>query len=581
MMRYKEVAVLWVFLLLGINVYSQCNIGGLVVTNLKCSVNSYYEFDLNFSITDDGIDSFDVYSNDQFLSRHGVYDLPVHIYNDTYSDGDTIDILKVVDYNNSNCFSTTEVNNPCPCVIFDFEYIKYNCTDSSFNILLDFKHIKTSDSFEIGMKEHYWGKFRYEELPLKLGNFYIRDTLYSPIIVDLKDPIFCSDGFDLIPDSCPKCKIDNLKLLSYECDEEYNINLYLSFDYEYNSPMGYDIYIPEMDYLKKLQYSNSTTNSQFIFMDSIALTGLEITCEEQIQIRLTDIDRTDCFTSITVDSFCCEPCKIKDLKAENIECMSTTAFSMVVDFEFSGNRKDSFDLFVGDNYTGKYNLNDVPLKLENLLLNSDTSDTIKVCIDDGQCCEFLVFNIPICDYFDCQINNVAYEIGFDTIDSYWIIINDISRENSSDSFYMYSNGEYMGEFAYSELPIKTDNYLCEDELQLEFGVEDVKAENCGFSFNIENVTCPTTSIKYVEKDVDWSIYSSYDTKKLIVKLMNTDFNDDKLIIYNSIGNIVKSEKLEKGENYIEVNLCLLKTGVYFAAIYDNNQPIQSRKIFVK
>ncbi len=581
MITFRKALILWIFLLLGINVYSQCDIGGLVVKNLECNANSYYEFDLNFSISNDGIDSFDVYSNDIFLSRHSIFELPVHIYNDTYVDGDTIDILKVVNSNDPDCFNATEVNNPCPCIIFDFEYTKYNCTDSTFNVLLDFKHLRTSDSFQIGMKEHYWGKFRYKDLPLKLDNFHVRDTLYSPIVVDLKNPIFCSDGFDLNPDPCPKCKMDNLKLLSYECDEDYNINMYLSFDYEYNSSTGYDIYIPEMDYLKKLQYTNSTSNSEQIFTDSIALTGLEIACEDQIQIKLTDIDKSDCSTTITVDSFCCEPCKIEDLKAENIECTSTTTFSMVVDFEFSENRKDSFDLFIGGNYNGKYSVNDIPLKLENLPLNSEISDTVKVCMDNDKCCESLEFNFPVCDYFDCQINDISYKIEFDTIDSYWIIIDSISTKNTSDSFQLYSNSQYMGEFAYSELPIKTDNYLCEDVINIEFVLEDTKAGNCNFSFNIENIKCPTTGIKYVEKNADWNIYSSYDSKKLIVKLINTNFNDEKLIIYNSIGNVVKSEKLQKGKSYAEITLHPLKTGVYFAAIYNNSRPIVSRKIFVR
>ncbi len=484
----KKSLLMWIVLLLGIKAYAQCDIGDLIVSNVRCTENSYYELDLNFSVNNNGIDSFDVYSNNRFLSRHSVYELPVHIYNDTYNGSDTIDILKVVDYNNPDCFSIKEVNNPCPCVIFDFEYTKFDCTDSTFKILLDFKYLRASDSFQIGMRENYWGKFSYEELPLKLDNFHVRDTVYDPIVVDLENPVFCSEGFVVDPYACPKCKIDNLKLISYECDNNYDINLHLSFDYKYNSLDGYDIHIPEIDYLKKIQYSNSNINSEKIFTDSIILTGVEMTCEEPIQIKLTDIEDNECFTSITVDSLCCEICKL---------------------------------------------------------------------------------------------NDISYKIEFDTIDSYWITIDDISRGNSSDSFQMYSNGEYIDKFAYSELPIKTEKYPCEEEQQLEFVIRDLYYTNCDVSFSIEDVTCPTSSVANIEKNVNWHIYTNYDSKKLIVQSINTNFNHEKLVVYNSVGNIIKSERLPNGKSYSEINLQTIKTGIYFVSIFTNNRPIISRKIFIE
>jgi len=248
----------FISILFSLGLTAQCGIVNPEAKDANCIENASYEFKLNFTISDGALDSFDVFANDVFLHRYSVSQLPVTVTNDVYSGFDE-DTFKLVDIN-TDCYEELIVSNPCDCALFDPKYSKIDCNEDSFYILLDFKHFNSSDSFEIGYQGSYLGKFIYEDLPLKIGAFPNKDTSYQPYLQDVEN-IFCFLQFSVNGGGCPECEISNLKLDTFECDEDYNKDMVFSFEHKNSGNQGYDIYVNGEKYA-----TNDFKNSRYGFI---------------------------------------------------------------------------------------------------------------------------------------------------------------------------------------------------------------------------------------------------------------------------------------------------------------------------
>ena len=182
---------------------AECGLNEPLISDVKCSENATYEFTLNFAFPDTLLDSIEIYINEFKYGKFSVYDLPLKIVQNKFS-GNKIDKIKISDPSKPDCFVTTKVENPCSCAIFDFKYAKNKCTDTTFNIVFDFHHFKTSDSFDIAVKNITYGRKSYKNLPVSIGPFNSADTIYNISVFDKVDSL-CFNDFNVNGTDCPDC----------------------------------------------------------------------------------------------------------------------------------------------------------------------------------------------------------------------------------------------------------------------------------------------------------------------------------------------------------------------------------------
>ncbi len=554
---YKSIIVIFILLNLNSFIIGQCGIESPTVEDINCIENASYSFTLNFTISDSEIDSFDVFSNNQFIKRYSINQLPVVVQNDIYS-GNEEDTLKIVDIN-SNCYKTVFVENPCECAIFDFKYTRIECNVDSFYILFDFKHLKTSDTFEFGYEEKYFGKFSFNDLPVVSGPFPNNDSIYELFLSDI-DNVFCFASYPINSGECPQCEISHLKLISYECDENYNKNISFSFDHSNPGSKGYVILVNGEKYDTK-EYANKMIIDTFFIREEFELNSMEVDCDSTLNIVIADVENNDCFTFGSFSSFCCELCEIGEIDIRDKECTSDSTFNFILDFDYARNRKDSFQLNIDDDMIKKYSLNDLPLHIRDYRISDSGKYDVLVCIDDGKCCSDLEFASPDCDYFDCNITGVLYSTTFDSISLYWVTINEILRNNTSDSFYIKGNGKNYGHFAYADLPIKLEAYNCNDSLELEYIFQDLEVDNCKYVIEPGIINCPhkVTTNDYLGEG-NWEIYSDFNNIYIVSDELV--FNNSKISIYTTIGSKVFDYVLKNGEHLFKKDISDFTSGIY-------------------
>jgi len=579
MLSLKNIIIFLSFniaVLSGINSYSQCGISGLELSNENCIENASYEFELNFVVAQSSLDSFNVYINDDFKDRYSTNDLPVHIISDKFYDTDE-DIVKVEDSNNSDCFEETSISNPCGCAQFDFEYSKINCTDSTFDLMIDFNYLYTGDSFDIGMIRSPFGSHAYKDLPFKIGPFYIADTTYLLFIADKSD-FFCFMETKVDGDACPPCDIRDLDLLGYECDNDFKKSLSFTINYTNPGSNSYDIMINN-EYYTTMDFKYQTRIDSVTMQDTFYIGPIDIDCDSTLLVRIEDTDYPDCGTSEDYHSLCCPFCEISDMQFRDIECNSDSSFNFILDFTYSKNTLDSFNLTSSNGMSDRYSVEDLPLHFNGYPITEHGFDTINICMDKGRCCSSGIIEFPFCDYFGCNIENATYEITFDTIESYWITL-DFNSNNTSDSFSIRGNGLNYGNFGYNELPVTFGPYNCKDSLLLEYIIKDLNVEDCDFVLEPEMVICPPNYVLDIDILENWIIRYSMDSHLVNIYSTNSVFNDAKVDIFDLKGIKLDSYELPNGLHSTKIRLNDLNTGIYLLRL-SNEGKIKTKKIFIE
>ena len=557
--------------LINFGIIAQCGIGSPTAENVECITNASYSFDLNFTISDNSLDSFDIFNNEEFLHRYSVNQLPVNVTNDIYT-GYAEDTFRLVDIR-TDCYENLIVPNPCDCAVFDPIYSKIDCNEDSFYILLNFKHIKNTDSFDIGYNNRYLGAHLYENLPVKIGPLSNIDTSYSLFLAD-KEEIFCFTEFIINGGDCPQCEITNLALDSYTCDEDYNKNILFSFDHSNSGDKGYDVYVNDTKYAT-FDFNNNTVIDTSFIRDIFELNSIEIECEDTLHIKLVDVENPDCSFESEFTSFCCELCEVGLIDIRDKECTSDSTFNFILDFDYAKNRKDSFSLAL-DGSENKYSLTALPLHIKNYPIKDNISAS--VCLDGGKCCSDVEFEAPDCEYFDCSISGALYSITYDSISKYWVNINELVHESTSDSFTLAGNGMKYGIFSYTELPIQLGAYTCSDSTNLEYIFKDSKVDDCTYVIEPGIVNCPfKVNTKNINANESWNIYS--DAKSLYLLSNKQVFNNASISIYNVLGKKVYIQNLENGKYSFKKDISTLNTGIYILYFRNNNYRI-TKKIYL-
>jgi hypothetical protein len=453
MKKYFKLLVLLILILVinkGI-LTAECGLNEPMISDVKCIENATYEFTLNFAFQDTLTDSIEIYINELKFGKFSVNDLPLKIVQNKFS-GNKTDKIKISDPSKPDCFVTTKVENPCSCAIFDFKYAKNKCTDTTFNIVFDFHHFETSDSFDIAVKNISFGRKSYKNLPVSIGPFSSADTIYNISVFDKVDSL-CFNDFNVNGSECPDCFIRDIQLHGYECDANGNLFLKLSFLHTNVKTKKY-VVTTNLGNEKIGEYKNNVIVDSVTFREYFVLGPVKSLCDTFLVITIWDLENKVCQSSLVLDSLCCEEkCIIEEISVKELKCNDDNTYQFYLNFTYKNSQSGKFYLNVNDQISGYFSVSQLPLLIKGVKLTDKKVHFIKVCLEDN-CCKTREYEVPNCTGDDCIIEEIFIkEMKCNDDNTYQFYLNFTYKNSQSDSFYLSVNNQISGYYSINQLPL--------------------------------------------------------------------------------------------------------------------------------
>lgn len=556
---------------------AECGLNDPIISNINCIENASYEFDVNFAISDPSLDSFNIYVNDILYGKFSIFELPVRVVQNNFS-GKKFDKLKISDPDIENCYVIKEIENPCGCAIFNFKYAKTKCTDTTFNIVLDFRHFETSDSFDIGMIGKFFGTYSYNKLPITIGPFKSKDTTYILNVVDRGD-FFCFTDFSFKAGQCPDCSISDIKLLGFECNADNLIYVKLAFNHT-NVKNNKFVVKTNFSDDKFFEYRKNIIVDSVTFREEFVLGPLDVNCEKPFIVAIWDIENQGCGSTATFDTICCdEKCAIGEIFIKEPLCMPDSTYQFYLKFTFENNTSKVFTVNVNNQFNGVFNTDQLPVLIKGVKLDGSKNDFVTICMDEGECCKTREYAVPECNVEECIIDSITWKPIFDTTaGKYWIKI-DFNYQHTSESFIVKGNGINYGVFNYASLPVILGSYKCSDNKNLEFLILDSKNALCKNLIEPGIIICPTSSAYELNSDSDWHIYKNINENCIDIVSESEITKNAVVEIFNTVGRKVTAIKAEDGLNEFKAMLPETPAGIYIVR-FKNSDSIYTRKVLL-
>lgn len=357
------------------------------------------------------------------------------------------------------------------CHIYDLIAEKSECNDSGYyNIVLNFSHENTSDSFIIDG----YGKFAYSDLPVTLYGFEGNGQGIFFHIFDYEIHE-CGLERDIEGKHCENdCEIGALILTRSDCDSTHHFNVTIDFDYARTS---------DSFTLK----GNGHNYGTFAYVDlPIVIDGLDGNFDGVFEFVVQDILHPDCkHDAILEPPYCPDnnDCHIHDLIVNFSDCDSNGLYNITLNFQHQ-NTSDSFAI---EGY-GIYAYSDLPVTLYGFQGNGD-GHLIKISDKEHPDCGLhKEINGKFCDG-SCEIGEIHIMKSLCNDNHLFYVKIDFDYSGTSDSFTLKGNGHNYGTFAYADLPIVIDGLDGNFDGVYEFVVQDIHNPDCKNHTTLEPPYC--------------------------------------------------------------------------------------------
>lgn len=209
-----------------------CHIYNLTLNPSDCHENNTHQLAINFNYQNPGNLYYNLWVNNVNKGTFLLNELPKTITIENTSN--QYDHVLVCINDHPNCCTDGNVANPCfisqTCHLYELSAIPSECENGSFDVLINFEHQFTSDSFRIQGNGVQYGHFAYDDLPVTLNGLVGNCTTnYEFAITDLENgdchvsthigSICCTEG----------CHITNFAYEHSECIDQNHYQLSLNF----------------------------------------------------------------------------------------------------------------------------------------------------------------------------------------------------------------------------------------------------------------------------------------------------------------------------------------------------------------
>ncbi len=281
--------------------------------------------------------------------------------------------------------------------------------------------------------------------------------------------------FFSISNTNAQCVIAGLNAEAGDCDGG---NFWVTIDFDYNN-VGNEGF--------KVQ-GNGNNYGNFNY-DDLPITigpmaGDGVTIYEFVAI---DNQFNDCSDFDVVGPISCGNCEIYDLVFDVGDCNNAGNYNLWINFQYSNPTHTHFDVIYDNEIVGYFELDDLPILIENFEDNGENAPYIQVCINDNpNCCaggEYLAPNCDNCEIWD--LHSPSFECDGD---NFYLTLDFNFSNVGNDGFNVHGNGTNYGNFSYNDLPIVLGP-LPANNTFYEFAVNDVNHPDCSAVLEYGVVNC--------------------------------------------------------------------------------------------
>ncbi len=459
-----------------------CHLYEVVYEHSECDEEGNFDISFNFQHQNTS-DSFHLYIENILYGTFAYADLPIQVLNVEGNGAELHYLFK--DAVNEDCHTLKEITGPdCDgqgdCDLGELNIEQTQCNEENqFFVVIDFYHINTGDLFKVQGNGINYGTFSYAELPITLGPFNGNvNTAYEFGITDLDHPDCHVGGFIEAPYCTEGCHLYEVVYEHSECDEEGNFNI--SFDFQHqNTSDSFHLYIENILY------------GTFAYADlPIQVLNVEGNGEE-LHYLFKDAVNEDCHTLKEITGPDCDgqgDCDLGELNIEQLPCNEDNHFYVVIDF-YHINTSDHFKVQGNGNLYGTFNYDDLPITLGPFNGNVNTSYEFGITdLEFTDCHIGGGIEAPYCEEEGCHLYEVSYDYSECNEDGNYSITFNFQHENTSDSFKVYRGNDYMGVFAYSDLPITLGTFQGNGQGHL-FIFKDLENPECKVIKEVPGINC--------------------------------------------------------------------------------------------
>ncbi len=446
-----------------------CSIADISVDPGACNPNSNtYPLGLNFQVNNPGNGFFEVWGNGTYLGSFPLAGLPMVIPNFP-SNGNALDILKICINDHPDCCKTIEFQGPscdAPCNIFDVVVDPGNCNPNggTYTLHLNFGVNNPGNAlFEVWGNGTYLGSFPLAGLPMVIPNFPSNGNAMDVIKICINDHPDCCEVIEFQGPNCDApCEIFDLTVETGDCHPA---------DSTYNLTVNFQVLNPSSNtfglWANGIFFGTYNLNQLPLQIPNFPWDGAGP--NDLIKVCITSNSGSlSCCRTIefpTPDCFNGGNCDVYDLQVDVGACSSPTTYVVVVNFQVANPPSNVFSLWANGQFFGLFNLNQLPLTIQNFPWDGGNFDGIKVCFTNvpggqGSCCADIEFAVPDClNGFNCDIFDLSVTPGdCDTNTLTYPLTFDFEVTNPGNDFFeVWVNGVNFGTHLLSALPFTIPN----------------------------------------------------------------------------------------------------------------------------
>jgi len=388
-------------------------------------------FALTFSVESqdtEGQTSFDIFINGEFQTALPYGETSYTIEGLT-SNIEGLNSISICNNDNEECCTEEHFLNPCVCALVNVttEIIECDMDEESYYAIIDFDHIATNDSFQLGYSEggvnNFLGVHAYADLPITVGPIGMSTNPREILIVDMSNFFCFGDAYLGVVDDCEiNCQLSSLFAETYDCEGgEYYMDL--EFDGEDLEGNSFAVIIDGVEY------------GQFEYGETFYTVGpIPENCTAAPVLEIQDLQVELCSDFFLFDEpICCggSACEFTLFEAR-VECNDEDGVVIFADYDNPGAMVgDEFFVVFQETIYGPYpptagaaifNV----LELENGVFDisifvegeDECNATTEVLVDCTEECEIEVVEPPI---YDCdeETLTIFFEVSED-VDSLFV-----------------------------------------------------------------------------------------------------------------------------------------------------------------
>ncbi|NRB61746.1 MAG: hypothetical protein HRU40_01725, partial [Saprospiraceae bacterium] len=424
-----------------------CSISGLDVIEKKCDEGKLF---LTISFDYERVsESFILLQNGNEIGTYKYSELPIKVGPfDPATAGDSLD-LSVMDVENQDCSTNLRLPDlSCPndCSIGDLSLYESPCEeDGTYYVNLNFRHEMTSEGFLLILNDQEEGRFRYDDLPIRLGPFFSpgQETLFVQV-KDLENPN-CYQEKRFRTEQClpEKCLLAKVETDNIECNNDTSYNITLAY-------RGEGIY--DNDVI----VATFSSGYQFRFLASsnpVRISNVPLPDTRRDLVTLCVANREDCCLTTDFEIPCRNTCGLTNLQVQVTKCSEDGRFGILVTSDYK-EVSDGFTLFLNGRAYGNYLYEELPLEIKDL--TAEPGESYQVTIRDFSnfdCKASARFVAPDCAY-RCGLHSVQVEIDDCQDGSFKAFILTESKNDQKGEFIVFLGGDLYGPYPYGTSEIE-------------------------------------------------------------------------------------------------------------------------------